>query len=500
MEEKDIKRQIKKQLKIHHPDWRRLPKKEKKRVAKEVSESVIASYEGNHSSIPIEELIGLEDQGLEGVMSLEQMADFVTNFHQHKPCLDLGGLSKPKRWPEIISEELNFIDQLLDNEIINHLLANQSYSPQMRVFFPHHFLRAELIKALKYPEISYRKFCTREYMGQDRKENRRFMALPLNTKKMVDHTQLSQFRATLTFAQLTNLLVYVLYHGYQSGLLSDCKLHGVDSTEIANDNKMPLCSIKVKGKKIKIYHDIDCDSGSRRNKRDKSNYVVGYRMHTLTAINPATGHSYPLASLLAPANHHDSLFLKPLINLAQAMGIDMQLITADEAYHDKDGSIIEETGVNVIAPASTVPRLPDNVDPKTFEVYCDKYCDKAMARIGNTDSGVEYGCSADIGQCPYNEHCGQSRIVPFDRGHFQRMPVDSYYGEKALDIRKNIERPFNLIKKREGLENARVRSQVALVARVTFTTITTLMIEMAGTRKKPKKRDSEQLELLFDAA
>ena len=35
-------------------------------------------------------------------------------------------------------------------------------------------------------------------------------------------------------------------------------------------------------------------------KRDKSVYVVGYRMHTLTAINAKTGHSFPLISLLAP--------------------------------------------------------------------------------------------------------------------------------------------------------------------------------------------------------
>jgi hypothetical protein len=52
------------------------------------------------------------------------------------------------------------------------------------------------------------------------------------------------------------------------------------------------------------------------------------------------------------ANHHDSLFLKPLIKLAQAMGIDVKLITADQAYHDSDGSVLQETGVYVVAPAS----------------------------------------------------------------------------------------------------------------------------------------------------
>jgi hypothetical protein len=311
---------------------------------------------------------------------------------------------------------------------------------------------------------------------------------------------LSQFRSSLSFSQLTNLLVYILYHGYESGLLSGCTLHGIDSTEIANDNKTPLYSIEVNGKKIKIYQDIDCDSGARRNKRDKASYVVGYRLHTLTAINPITGHNYPLASLLAPANHHDSLFLRPLIDLAQAMGIEMQLITADEAYHDKDGSILAETGVQVITPPASNVKVPVNVDPKTFEVYCHNTCEIPMVRAGNNDDTVEYRCGTAPGECFQNECCNQCRNIPFDRGHFQRMPVDSEQGRRALDIRKNIERPFNLIKKREGLETARVRSQVALVARSTFTIIATLLIDMAGTRKKPKKRKREQLELVLAAA
>jgi hypothetical protein len=178
------------------------------------------------------------------------------------------------------------------------------------------------LKAIKYPEISYRKFCGEEYMGLERKENRRFLGLPLNQKNIIDHTQLSKFRTSLGFSQLVNVLVYVLHHFYKSGLLENFVIHGIDSTEIANDNIRPLYSVKVGNKKVRIYEDIDCDCGKRRAKRDKSIYVIGYRMHTLTAINPSTGHSFPLVSVLAPANHHDSLYLKPLIKLAQTIGIE----------------------------------------------------------------------------------------------------------------------------------------------------------------------------------
>jgi hypothetical protein len=40
---------------------------------------------------------------------------------------------------------------------------------------------------------------------------------------------------------------------------------------------------------------------------------------------------------------------------------------------------------------------------------------------------------------------------------------------KALDIRKNGERPFNLLKKRKRLEQVRVRSHYGVVVRTTFT-------------------------------
>jgi hypothetical protein len=43
-----------------------------------------------------------------------------------------------------------------------------------------------------------------------------------------------------------------------------------------------------------------------------------------------------------------------------------------------------------------------------------------------------------------------------------------------------------VIKKREGLEQVRVRSQHDLLTRHTFTTMATLLLEMAGTRRKGK--------------
>ncbi len=47
------------------------------------------------------------------------------------------------------------------------------------------------------------------------------------------------------------------------------------------------------------------------------------------------------------------------------------------------------------------------------------------------------------------------------------------------------------MKKREGLEETRVRSQQGVVVRSTVTTIATLLIEMMGTRKKQRKKNKK---------
>ena len=231
MKEKDIKRIIRKQLKSNHPNWHRISRKRKKEIVKEITDAVAADYQvfDEELGIPIEELIGIEQQQPDSrIMPLQDMADFVDNFYEKAGLLKFSRFHKS--WPEIHNQELRFIDELLDNRIINALLANEGYSPQMRDIFPCQLFRAELLKAIKYPEISYRKFCSSEYMGQERKENRRFLGLPLNTKELIDHTELSHFRRDLKFSQLVNILVYILHHFYGSGLLENCVLHGVDST------------------------------------------------------------------------------------------------------------------------------------------------------------------------------------------------------------------------------------------------------------------------------
>jgi hypothetical protein len=494
MHHKNIKLLVRKQLKKQYPDWNRLRKKIKKEIARKVLAEVTAEYDfkSDITASP-SELLGIEQQvEATGIIPLDEMARFIEMINKNS----IIRFNSYKRSPLYIKDkELRYIDELVDDRIINRLLSYDGYSPAMRDLFPANLFRAELLKAIRYPEISYRKFCTEEYLGMDRKQNRVFCGLSLSKKDMIDHTQLSKFRTSLTFAQQLNLLVYILHHFNQSGLLGDNLLHGIDSTELASDCKLPLATLDIKGKKIRIYNDIDCDCGKRRNKRDKSSYVIGYRLHTLTAIDAGTGHSFPIVSLLAPANHHDSHFLPFLVNLAQAMGIDLQLITADEAYHDKDGSLFQETGVTITTPPSSKVSLPQYIHSDSGAVFCHGACSIPMHHLGVDQQIHEYKCSADSDECTLFHPCPQYRFIPVDGGLFQRIPYHIDSIRKAHDIRKNCERPFNLLKNQTGLETVRVRSQPATMARCTLGSIAVLLIKMAGFRKKQSADRPQQVSL-----
>lgn len=495
---KDIKAIVRKQLKTNYRNWNRLKKKEKKAISKQVLDEVVKDYNFNKEvKTPKHELLGIGNQMLTpSIMTLDEMDKFLDSHNNDV----LFKLNRKERHPLYIKDkELKFIDDLLDDRVINKLLSYDGYSPGMRDFFPSNFLRAELLKAVMYPEVSYRKFCgddkrykgskeNNSYMGMNYKQNRSFIGLPLNKKLMISHVQMSQFRSSLTFSQLVNLTVYILHHFKRLGFLDGKILHCVDSTELAVDNQELLATLIINNKKIRIYDDIDCDCGKRRTKRDKSVYVVGYRLHTLTAINVKTGQSFPLISLLAAANHHDSHFLEFLVRFGKGIGLDLKLITADEAYHDKDDTIYSENKVQLVKPPSSIVSLPENVDKETLQVMMNDSCEIAMEHVGIDENGHEYKCQAEYGQCPHASTCPRYRYIPLDNGCFQRILYGSNQVQEALDIRKNGERPFNLLKKREDLETVRVRSQRSLVARVTFTTISTLLLEMAGTRRKIKEK------------
>jgi len=496
MQAKDIKRLIRKQLKQQIPNWRRLPKKQKKALAKQVLADVASdSSPSDWKSAPMNELTGTP-WSLGGIIPLDKMGTFVEN--KTRGIIRLSKVQTPKHLQG--DEELRGIDAMLDDRVLNALLSYDGYTPTKRSIFPSQCFRAEILKSLRYPEWSYRKYC-KLVSDLKSKTERSFIHLSLCAKVQIDHAYLSQFRSGLTFSQMVNLSVYVIYLMLQSGKAKyPFSICGVDSTEIPTySNSRPLTTLKIGKKKVRIYSDLDADCGKRRKKRDKSEYFVGYRLHTIVAIDPETHQTYPLISLTAPANHHDNLFLPQLIALSKAMGLGIKVITADEAYADveQNESIQQEYGVTVITTPDGHVKIPDHVDEKDTAVYMNGSCEIPMTYMGRTEMGHEFKCADEEHACPLSCTCSKYREIALDARLFGQIPDQVKGVEDVRNIRKHAERPFNLLKNREGLAHLKIASQQGVMAVTTFAQITTLLLEIVGTRRsKNKEEGSQQLALI----
>jgi len=479
MQAKDIKRLVIKQLKANFPHWRRLTKKEKKALAEQAIIEVMADYNTEQlKHIPIHELTNMPDVP-HGIIPLQEMAKYIDNLN----C-NLLPFTKQINHRYLIDHELRFIDSLFDDRVLDSILATPRYQPATRKVTLTQLFRAELLKALRYGEMSYRKYCDLMINKLENKTVRSFLHLPLHKKTCIHHSQLSGFRTKMTITQMINLMVYVTHL-----LLKEIKtLHplqicGVDSSDLASScGPVPLATLTVGDKKVRIYSELDADCGKRRKKRNKSEYFVGYRLHNLVVLDPQTGHPYPLLSLVAPANHHDNLFLPQLLAFAQVMGLSIQVITADEAYGDaaQNQQIKQEHGVTVITPASQKVKTPEHVDPQRRQVFYDDYCEIPMCYLGSTETGHEFGCDAAPLSCFRAPLCRQSREIPFNCGQFGQLP-DIFTGVDQIRLlRKHMERPYNLLKHRAGLEHLRLKSQHSILAAVTCAHLATVLVEIAA--------------------
>jgi len=492
MQAKDIKRLVIKQLKADFPYWRRLTKKEKKALAEQTIIEVMADYkEEQWKHVPLHELNNMPDVP-SGIISLHEMAKYIDNLN----C-NLLPFTKQYHHRYLSDHELRFIDALLDDRVLDSILATPSYHPAERKIMLAQLFRAELLKALRYGEMSYRKYCKLLINPLENKTVRSFLHLPLHKKTCIHHSQLSGFRTQMTIAQTLNLMVYAAHLLLQRiKLPHPVQIGGVDSSDLASScGPVPLATLTVGDKKVRIYSELDADCGKRRKKRNKSDYFVGYRLHTLVVLDPQNGHYYPLLSMVAPANHHDKLFLPQLMAFAGAMGLSIQVITADAAYGDaaQNQQIKQEQGVTVITPANKTVKTPEHVDPKRRQVFCDDYCEIPMRYLGSTESGHEFGCDTSPHECFRASGCPQGREIPFDSGQFGQLPDIFPEVDQARLLRKHMERSYNLFKQRAGLEHLRLKSQPVVQAAATVAHLATVLAaiaahhRLAGKEKRPKQ-------------
>ncbi len=491
---KDVKRILRNELKRKYPKFKPLKRKKKKHLLSELLRNIVDNYaEGNPVETSGYELCGV-DQIPDNIYTLEQIEKLL-NEHQ-------SGVLPFKirhKTTAIKDPELLFINQFCHWSFVNRLIEPENYSHHHRDKYPVHLFKAELLRSLKYPEISYRKFCNREINNKERKENRAFIGL--KGKQKIHHFQLSKFRSELSYDRQLNVMVYFIYLFLKAKNLSKNLVYAVDSTELAEKiNSYPLVELKVGKEKIRLYQDIDADCGPRRKKRDKSTFVVGYRLHTLTVIDVEKQTAYPLFSILASANHHDNNFLSMLVELGKAIGLELNIVIGDQAYGDEDENeaIQKKNNVTILTQPKTIKILPDFVDAKSFEVHMNDICEIPMNWCGKTDTAQhEYYCGSDEpGACALEGSCSKTRNIPVDSGAFGQIPYHIHHTQKLCKMRKVAERPFNLLKHREGLEPLRTLSRETTRTVTAIANIATLLIEIAGFRRTPKVSKNKQLQQL----
>ena len=150
MHRKNIRLIITKQLETDHPHWKKMNRKSKKKLLQQIVDEAVNNYDYSQTlDIPVEELIGVEDQmPSEGIRSLPEMADYIKNFHSDN-LFDFEKRRKP--YSEIVDQELQFIDQLLDDQIINSFIAPDGYSAPHREIQPYQLFRMELFENHQIP-------------------------------------------------------------------------------------------------------------------------------------------------------------------------------------------------------------------------------------------------------------------------------------------------------------------------------------------------------------
>ena len=494
---KALKKLLINQIKKNYPKFNKHSKDDKKEIIENAWNQVYNNYDvKKQSKFSKQELLNIEPIPKD-VINIEQMkklmAEKQTKIIPLIPGASITNIKDP---------ELRDIYHTVNWELINRLLAGQNYMPGKREILPVQFFKAELLKHLKYPELSYRKYAEREINNAERKENRAFIGLKRD--QSISHSQLSQFRSSVTFKKLVNVMIYFICLFLEKKPLSKSTFYAMDSTEVAaKTSPYPLFKMKIGDKNVRVYQDIDADVGTRRQKRDKSTFVVGYRLHTLTVIDATNQIAYPLLSLFAPANHHDSNFLELLVDFGKNIGLNLNIVTADQAYGDVDELkyIHNKHNVTILNAPKEATQLPKDVDEKTYAVRKYSSCSVDMMYAGcDEEFGHEFHCNAQFGECPFEANCNKLRHIPVDTGVFGKMPYFLKGSQKIVSMRKVAERPFNLIKHRDGLEPLRTKGIHNSTFVADIANITTLLIEIAGYRKKKKtqKLHNETIQLEFN--
>jgi len=161
---------------------------------------------------------------------------------------------------------------------------------------------------------------------------------------------------------------------------------------------------------------------------------------------------------------------------------------------DKQQDFLAQNGLHLLTPDKEDSPVPQNVDPLTGEVRFSTECPFPMRWDGYSPQGHAHSFARgrDAGDCFCQHHCPKERLIPLDRGLFRPIPNWIPESEKATELRKVAERPFNLMKHMDGLEPCRMKTMSTISAQVCFSQLVGIFKVLAGLRSvKKEARDTK---------
>jgi hypothetical protein len=359
--------------------------------------------------------------------------------------------------PLSCDQDLAEISRLIDDEAINVWYApHQTYQPGKRGRKPipaASKIRVHILFALKQLP-SFNETCeqiTRNTVYQA------FCGV-----KSISAGVLSQFRASLTFDDLIELMKIFIRKAEEMGFFEGCAdLFVQDSTDLESPCSWQVIETITRGKQtINVYHDPTAQLGKRAQKKGKSKFFVGHRKHTLGVVRGTK--VIPLLSVVLPANRPDHYVLLPLLHLAGMLGIDVRYLVADLAYIDQKRKQIalKRYGVLVSTDKKVNTTLPEHTDPKTGTPQCFQGENMRWDGFDPASGQHTYICPLDCPHqdCPYATLCPGERTIEADAYPiaFRILPVHTKPVREMLKKRKAVEPMFRRERQHGALDNVTV--------------------------------------------
>jgi len=351
--------------------------------------------------------------------------------------------------------ELDFYSKLIEDKEIDEKLAYLCDFREKRGYRPSTYIRIHILHQMK--QISSFNKLVKELKLH--RAYRKFCGIK-SKSKVPCAASLSNFRSKIDNSECAIIGRIFLKNLEEKGKLGEMKVYLTDATDIESPTSFKVIDKEIDpetGKERKIFNDRDAAVGKRAKKKNKNQFFIGFKKHTISLLIPDENISLPLCSIVKPANVPECMVLEDLVKLAKSQKIPMNILTADLAYHDagKTKELWVNYGVALITDKKSNTVLPDEVDDNCAPT-CDMDRDLLWAGFDNESKSHCYVCPLSRPEeCFHYPGCPLEKWISMDVHPiiFGPIPFHTSLSKKIRDARKYVESVFGRQKNNDNLSD-----------------------------------------------